>query len=159
LAAGAAHLILAPWSRVLGLPLGTSELQHRISRALTARGRNALQSLVDPRWSLPVLIDLSPDVEEHLLVEKAPRTGMSWAETPVRYAPITPELYHLLQAAATAGPRAELEAMAGKLGAEPGEETAIVGDLAAESLLVPVGESPEPTALRPHIGATPSGRA
>jgi hypothetical protein len=155
--AGASHLVLAPWARVLELELGTSELQHRIARALTARGRTALQSLLDPRWSLPVLLDLSLAASEHILVEKAPEPGMPWAEVPVRYAPVTMELHHLLRGAATAGPRAELEALARKLGAEPGEEPAIIGDLAAQGLLVPADPSPEPAPRLQHFSAP--GRA
>jgi hypothetical protein len=140
LAPDAERLALAPRARVVELPAGTSELHHRLSRALTARGRTALQSLLDPRWSLPVLLDLANDQGEHLLVERVPEEGGKWAEAPVRYAPVTDELYHLLRAAETPITRPELEAKTRELGAEPGEEAEIISNLIAEDLLVAAGE-------------------
>jgi hypothetical protein len=138
------YLALAPWAGVLGLPAGTSELHHRVSRALRARGRTVLESLLDRRWSLPVLVDLSPEPAEHLLVEKTPHEEMPWAEVPVRYAPVTPELYVLLQAAATTVAAEDLAAKALELGAEPGAETAVIANLIDDGLLVPAGEPATP---------------
>lgn len=134
-----AHLTLAPWAGILSLPAGTSELHHRVSRALRARGRTVLESLLDARWSLPVLVDLSPEPAEHVLVEKTPHTAMPWAEVPVRYAPVTPELFFLLAAAETAVAAGDLAAKARELGAEPGAETAVITNLIDDGLLVPAG--------------------
>lgn len=131
------HLVLAPWARVLAVPAGTSELHHRVRRALTARGRTAIESLLDPRWSLPVLLGLDPDAEEHLVVDKVPEPGMSWADATPRYAPVTLELYSLLRSAETRIAEPALAARMRELGAEPGEEAAVLGNLVTEGLLCP----------------------
>ena len=100
------------------------------------------ESLLDPRWSLPVLLELVPQPEEHMLVEKVAPPGTPWAEAPVRHAPITPELYFLLQAAECPTARPLLEAKARELGAEPGEAEDVVQNLIDENLLVPAGLLP-----------------
>lgn len=145
LARDAERLALAPWARVLELPSGTAELHHRLGRALTARGRTALQSLLDPRWSLPVLLDLASDREEHVLVERVTGESGTWAEAPVRYAPVTEELYLLLRAAENAMTRSQLEAKARDLGAGPGEEAEVISNLIAEGLITAAGvAAPKP---------------
>jgi hypothetical protein len=136
--AGARYLVLAPWARVLAVPGGTAEVHHRIGRALTARGRTAIASLLDPRWSLPVLLDLVPEAEEHLMVDKVAQPGTPWALIAPRYAPVTPELYALLRTAQTACAEPVLAARIRELGAEPGEEAAVLSNLVTEGLLVPV---------------------
>jgi len=131
------RLVLAPWARVLAVPGGTAELHHRIGRALTARGRTAIASLLDPRWTLPVLLDLAPEAAEHLVVDKVAEPGTAWAATAPRYAPVTPELHALLRAAETACAESVLAARIRELGAEPGEEAAVLGNLVTDGLLVP----------------------
>jgi hypothetical protein len=130
------RLALAGWARLVRLPAGTHELHRRVGKALVAHERELLASLLDARWSLPVLLDLDADADEHLLVERPPEPGRSWAETEVRYAPVTAELAGLLETAAGGAGRAELAARARELGAAVGEETSILDGLRDEGLLV-----------------------
>ncbi len=135
-------LQLAPWAKILELPSGTTQLHDRISRALVARGRTALQSLLDARWSLPVLLDLAPDASEHVLVEPSALDDGDAMDKQVVYATITAELFHLLAAAEEPVPREGLAARARELGAEAGTEAEIVRSLVGDGLLAEVGARP-----------------
>jgi hypothetical protein len=129
---------LAPASRVrvLTLPTGTYELHRRISLALEVRGGRVPQALLDYHWSLPILLELTTDVDEYLLVENASAPGTPWTAATVHHAPITPELYSLLRAAEGGTEWTCLEAKARELGAEAGEESSILLGLLAEGVLV-----------------------
>jgi hypothetical protein len=98
-----------------------------------------LESLLDARWSLPVLLDLDHATPEYVLVESVVSEGAPGAVAPTRYAPITPELCFLLAAADPHASRAELEATARELGAEPGEEGEIVDAQIVDGLLIATG--------------------
>jgi len=127
----------APWARILRLPAGAAELHGRITRALSAKGRRPLESLLDPHWSLPVLLEPDPWTVEPVLVERPPVPGEPWADAPVLHAPVTEELAALLEHAATPRARHELAAEARRLGAEAGEEEEILESLERERLLIP----------------------
>ena len=83
------------------------------------------------------------------MVDRVPEPGGSWAETPVRYAPVTAELYSLLKSAETAIAEPALAARMRELGAEPGEEAAVLGNLITEGLLLPAAEPAVPARLTP----------
>lgn len=135
----AARYRLAPWAELLRGPSGAAELHARISKALQARTRGIVANVLDRQWSLPVLLEFDPDVEEHILVERPPVPGLPWMEAGVRQAPVTPELAGLLRVAATGATWGELAAAARALGADPGEDEDVVAGLVGEGLLVRTG--------------------
>jgi hypothetical protein len=131
------RLALAPRALILTLPAGTYELHRRISRALEVQQRPAVACLRDPRWSLPVLLDLEP-MDEYLLVEKTIEEGTDRLHSPVRHTTITLELFFLLGEAGAGADRRRLAEKACALGAEPAEAEEIIDGLIAEGLLVSV---------------------
>jgi hypothetical protein len=130
---------LASWAAVCVLPAGLAELHGRVSKAIAARDKGVVATVLDPRWSLPVLLEPDPALEEPVLVERPPRPGWAWASAPVTQAPVTPEMAGLLRFASGGRTRDELEAEAGRLGATPDERPWVVASVLAEGLLVPVG--------------------
>jgi hypothetical protein len=130
-----ARLRTPDWIEICSLAAGTSELHGRVSKALSAGERAPVQMLADPRWSLPVLLDLDLDANEEVLIERPASPGLSWDDTSVRHATITFELASLLLAARGGISYRECLRTALALGAEPGEEAGIIDSLLAEGLL------------------------
>jgi hypothetical protein len=141
------RLVLTPKAAVVTVPAGTFDLLAAITAAIADDGRDPVAQVIEPSKALArALADrggparsrvTSPAADriEHLLVEAPPPLD---PQADARVSPVTAELAGLLRAAAPPGAEIHtLMATAQALGAEPGEEEALIVDLERQGLLVP----------------------
>jgi hypothetical protein len=139
---GPAVLTLSPAVEVLVAPSGAYELHSRIARALRAARRAPVEAILDPRWSLPVLLDLDAGAPEHLLIERLDRTAEEEPTVPgelgrleMGTALVTPELARLLLAARDGVSEEDLRNEALRLGAAREEVEEILQGLVRDGSL------------------------
>jgi len=149
------HLVLNPKAALVTVPAGTFDLLAAITRAMAADRRDPVAQVLEPRAALLRMLapragrlsfrirGAAPTSDpaaggmaiEHLLVEAPPALD---AGADARVSPVTAELAGLLRAAAPPGAEPHtLMATAQALGAETGEEEALILDLVRQGLLIP----------------------
>lgn len=129
------RLVLNPRVALVEAPGQTLRLYDRVSRALATRGEDVRRVLLDPRWSLPVLLDPDPDEPEHIIVEARGRRGAAAA---IEVGTVGAPLAALLGQAAHPVERASLcrWIQENEPGTSTSEAEEIVSDRVAEGLLL-----------------------
>ena len=136
-------LITSPHVALVELPAGTLDEHSAVMAALTRAGADPVAAIAGDRLALPAAHP-AKEAAEPLLIERS--AAAPGAEPEVQIAPVTLELAQLLEAAAPPGASAAtLQALARRLGAEPGEDAELLADLTRQGLLTP---SPAPSAIR-----------
>ncbi len=146
------RLVLTPKAALVTVPAGTFDLLAEITGAIAGDGRDPVAQVLEPnvalrrvlasrggagRFRAPRRRQRSPAARRANISSSKPPPPTE-PEADAHVSPVTPELAGLLRAAAPPGAELQtLMATAQALGAEAGEEEALILDLARQGLLVP----------------------